>query len=79
MIVVTRVLNVSRVNPAFENLIGKLSTTLVDQPLAEFVKLVVDKSGKEMIDPFERALRANKDLVDHEAEIIDHNRESKPI
>lgn len=79
VVVVTRALNISRVNPAFENLIGELAPTLVDQPITEFVKLIVDDSGEEMIDPFELSLRSNQDLVHHAAEAIDHNQKAKPV
>lgn len=79
VVVVTRALNISRVNPAFENLIGELAPTLVDQSITEFVKLIVDDSGEEKIDPFELSLRSNQDLVHHAAEAIDHNQKSKPV
>jgi CHASE3 domain sensor protein len=79
VVVVTRALNISRVNPAFENLIGELAPALVDQSISEFVKLAIDESGDEMIDPFELSLRSNQDLVDHAANAIDHNHKSRPM
>lgn len=79
VVVITRAFNISRVNPALENLIGALAPVLIDQSIHEYVNLTIDKSSDELIDPFELALRSNQDLVDHPAEVLDTQGNRKPV
>lgn len=69
VIVVTRALNISRINPALERLAGQTAADLVDQPLAELVVLNLGKTESSSLDPIETALRVGQDLVDQAAEL----------
>jgi CHASE3 domain sensor protein len=67
--IVTKALNVSRVNPAVVTVTGREPSALIDQPLAQFVQLAGDPAGQ--LDPVARALREGRELRGQMASITD--------
>lgn len=61
VLVVTKLANISRINPAVEHLTGRPAKELVNQHLLEIVRLEAG-SGKPETDPIGRALREGHDL-----------------
>jgi PAS domain S-box-containing protein len=66
-IVVTRNLNISRVNSAVERLAGREAAGLVDRPLGDFLRL----TGAELMPVLTRALKDGHDLRDRAASLTD--------
>lgn len=64
--VLTKAMNVSRVNPAVVRLTGFEPADLVNQPLSRVVRLVAESGGAEapMLDPIAQALKEGHDLRD---------------
>ncbi|HEY4299385.1 MAG TPA: CHASE3 domain-containing protein [Candidatus Didemnitutus sp.] len=75
-IVVTRMLNVSRINPAVERLTGWEAADMVDRPLGNFVELV---AGPGAADPLARALKDGHDLQHQPATIADKSGRRHPL
>lgn len=71
--VITRALNISRVNPAVVHLTGLEPTALINQPLSSVVRLAEVRHGADgpMIDPIARALKDGRDLRDQNAFVVD--------
>lgn len=80
VVVITKALNISRVNPAMEKITGGTSVDLADQPLTNHVVLE-STSGeeKESIDPLTWSLRHGQDLVERPAEVISQSGRRKPV
>jgi CHASE3 domain sensor protein len=76
IIVITRALNISRVNPALESLAGKTVIDLVDLPLQQVVSLT---ESKDALDPIASALRDGRDLIDISAQIKRTDRPALPV
>lgn len=64
VLVLTKALNISRVNPAVIHLTGLEPAALINQPLARILRLVTapDDTGGPMRDPIAQALRDGRDL-----------------
>jgi PAS domain S-box-containing protein len=64
VLVLTKALNISRVNPAVIHLTGLEPAALINQPLARILRLVAapDDTGGPMRDPIAQALRDGRDL-----------------
>jgi PAS domain S-box-containing protein len=69
--VVTKAMNVSRVNPAVVSVTGSEPSALIDRPLANFVRLAGDPGAK--LEPMLRALREGRELRAQSASINDGN------
>lgn len=71
--VLTKAMNVSRVNPAVVHLTGFEPADLVNQPLSRVVRLVAGPGGAEapMLDPIAQALKEGHDLRDWPALLED--------
>ena len=67
-IIVTKSLNISRINPAVEHLAGRTAADLVDRPLGTLVQLAGPTPGG---DPLARALKEGRDLRDQPAFLTD--------
>jgi PAS domain S-box-containing protein len=67
--VVTKVMNISRVNPAVVSVTGSEPSALIDRPLANFVRLAGDPGAK--LEPMTRALREGRELRAQSASIND--------
>lgn len=80
VVVITKALNISRVNPAMEKITGGTSVDLADQPLTNHVVLE-STSGEEeeSIDPLTWSLRHGQDLVERPAEVISQSGRRKPV
>ncbi len=68
VLVVTKVLNISRVNPAVVHLTGAEPSALINRPLSSIVRLANPPAG---VDPLAAALREGRDLRDLPAFITD--------
>ena len=64
VLILTKALNISRVNPAVIHLTGLDPTALINQPLTRILRLVTapDETGGPMRDPLAQALRDGRDL-----------------
>lgn len=64
VLVLTKALNISRVNPAVIHLTGLDPAALINQPLTRILRLVTapDETGGPMRDPLAQALRDGRDL-----------------
>jgi PAS domain S-box-containing protein len=64
VLILTKALNISRVNPAVIHLTGLDPTALINQPLTRILRLVTppDDPGGPMRDPLAQALRDGRDL-----------------
>jgi PAS domain S-box-containing protein len=69
VIVVTKAMNVSRVNPALVRVTGREPAALIDQPLARIVRLTDE--GTANFDAMARALREGRELRAQPAAITD--------
>ncbi len=69
VVVITRALNISRLNPATERLAGRTATELVDQPLSDLVLVTGEGDSSAPLDPVETALRVGQDLIDQAATV----------
>lgn len=80
VVVITKALNISRVNPAMEKITGGTSVDLADQPLSNHVVLE-STSGEEeeSIDPLTWSPRHGQDLVERPAEVISQSGRRKPV
>ena len=75
--VVTKAMNISRVNPAVVSLTGSEPSALIDRPLASFVRLGGDPGAK--LEPMTRALREGRELRAQNASINDGNGRPVPV
>jgi PAS domain-containing protein len=69
VLVITRALNISRINPAMERVAGQTASELVDRQLSELVVLTSDPETSSPLDPIDTALRVGRDLVDQPGEL----------
>ncbi len=70
--VLTRAVNISRVNPAVVHLTGFEPADLINQPLARFVRLEAPADANApLIDPIVQALKEGRDLRDRPAVVED--------
>jgi CHASE3 domain sensor protein len=67
--VVTKAVNISRVNPAVVGVTGSEPSALIDRPLADFVQLAGDSGAN--LGPLARALREGRELRAQSASIND--------
>ena len=67
--VVTKAMNISRVNPTVVSVTGREPSALIDRPLASFVRLAGDTAAK--LEPMTRALRDGRELRAQPASISD--------
>jgi CHASE3 domain sensor protein len=65
--VLTKVLNISRINPAVVHLTGWEAPDLVNRPLSSVVQLEVGAGGEPLVDPLSQALKEGRDLRDQPA------------
>ncbi len=72
--VVTKAVNISRVNPAVVTVTGREPSALIDRPLANFVRLAGDPGAK--LEPMARALREGRELRAQTAWI--HDAQGRP-
>ena len=79
--VLTKALNISRVNPAVVHLTGFEPAALINQPLSRVVRLVTTHGGDEapMLDPIAQALKDGRDLRDQPAIIEDKRGRQTPV
>lgn len=79
--VLTKAMNVSRVNPAVVRLTGFEPADLVNQPLSRVVRLVNEPGGAEapMLDPIAQALKEGHDLRDQPAVMEDKRGRQTPV
>ena len=76
VLVVTKALNISRVNPAVVHLTGSEPAALINRPLSSFVQL---EGPPPALDPIALALREGRDLRDQPARIVDLLGRSTPV
>ena len=76
--VVTKALNISRVNPAVVHLTGREPSALINQPLTSVVQLATTVAIAPAIDPIALALREGRDLRDQSAWITDSRGQKIP-
>jgi CHASE3 domain sensor protein len=71
--VLTRAMNISRINPAVIRLTGRDTIELMNQPLASVVRLTepAGSQGPALVEPMRRALTDGYDLRDQPAEVED--------
>lgn len=80
VLVVTRPLNISRLNPAVTHLTGWTAADLVDQPLARIVRLVRAPGGPEpLTDPIAQALADGRDLRSQAAVVTNRQGGTTPV
>jgi CHASE3 domain sensor protein len=79
--VITKAMNISRVNPAVVHLTGLEPAALINQPLSRIVRLVVAHSGADapMLDPVLQALKEGRDLRDQPAVVEDKRGRHTPV
>ena len=78
VLVLTKVLNISRVNPPVVRVTGLEPPALINRPLSSIVRLTTKPgAGAPLIDPIAHALRSGHELRDAPAVVID--REGKEI
>jgi len=79
--VLTKVLNISRVNPAVADMTGMVASDLIGQPLSRVVRLIPGVAGAEtpMLDPLVQALRTGRDLRDQPAMLEDKRGRLTPV
>jgi PAS domain S-box-containing protein len=75
--VVTKAMNVSRVNPAVVAVTGREPSALIDRPLASLVRLAGDAGAK--LEPMTRALREGRELRAQDASIDDAHGRPTPV
>jgi PAS domain S-box-containing protein len=73
--VITKALNISRVNPAAVYATGFEPAELINRPLAEFVKL----AGEAAVAPMAQALREGRDLRDLPAILTEKRGRASPV
>lgn len=76
--VVTKVLNVSRVNPAVVHMTGLQPPELINRPLAQVVQLAGDPPDERLVNPVQQALRDGRDLRNFPTSIRDKRGRSIP-
>lgn len=81
VLVVTKLVNISRINPAVSYLTGYDSAELVDVPLGRVVRLASDApaAASPVADPIARALQDGRDLRDQPAIISDKPGREVPV
>ncbi|HVW20608.1 MAG TPA: CHASE3 domain-containing protein [Opitutaceae bacterium] len=65
--VLTKVLNISRINPAVVHLTGWEAQDLVNRPLTSVVRLEAGAGSEPLVDPLNQALKEGRDLRDQAA------------
>jgi len=73
VIVVTKAMRISRLNPAVTHLTGLEAPALIDEPLSKIVRLLPAPGGADapLLDPLAAALREGRDLRDQPASLED--------
>ncbi len=73
VLVLTKVLNISRINSAVVHLTGREPSDLINQPLSRVVRLgnAPGETGDPLIDPIARALQDGRDFRDLPAVVED--------
>ena len=79
--VLTKALNISRVNPAVVHLTGLEPSALINQPLTRVVHLVAAHPGADapLLDPIAQALKEGHDLRDRPAIVEDQRGRQIPV
>ncbi|HEY5078292.1 MAG TPA: PAS domain-containing protein, partial [Opitutaceae bacterium] len=79
--VLTRALNISRVNPPVTDLTGMSASELVGLPLSRVVRVAGGPAGSPtpMVDPVAHALRSGRDLRDRPAILEDKRGRTIPV
>jgi CHASE3 domain sensor protein len=79
--VLTKALNISRVNPAVVHLTGLEPSALINRPLARVVRLVAAPPGAAapLLDPIAQALKDGHDLRDQPAIVEDQRGRQIPV
>jgi PAS domain S-box-containing protein len=75
--VVTKLMNVSRMNPAAVHLTGHEPSSLIDKPLGSVLRLA--EPGTPTFDPLARALAEGHDLRDKSALVTTKGGQSRPV
>lgn len=75
--VVTKALNVSRVNPAVVHMTGLQPPELINRPLSQVVQLAGDPANERLVNPVQQALRDGRDLRNFPTSIRD--KRGRPI
>jgi PAS domain S-box-containing protein len=65
--VLTKVMNISRINPAVVHLTGWEAPDLVNRPLSSVVRLEAREGGGPLVEPLQQALKEGRDLRDRPA------------
>ncbi len=81
VLVLTKAMNISRINPAVTHWTGMEPTELINQPLTRVVRLVPAHAGTEapMLDPIAQALKAGHDLRNQPALLEDKRGRQTPV
>ena len=81
VMVITKVANISRVNPAVQHLTGLDTTDLINQPLASIVQLGVPDpdTATQQHNPITQAMKEGRDLRDQFAFILGRNGQPAPV
>jgi PAS domain S-box-containing protein len=78
--VITKALNISRINPAVVHLTGREAAELVNLPLASVVQLATEVTASPpRLDPMAQALQEGRDLRDLPATIKDQQGRTVPV
>lgn len=79
--VLTKSLNITRVNPAVRQLTGFESTAMINQPLAKVVRLDLPSPGEgaPLLDPLKQALKAGREIREHPALVTDSRGRQIPV
>lgn len=79
--VLTKAMNISRVNPAVTHLTGLEPAELINQPLSRVVRLIGPHAGADapLVDPIAQALKDGRDLRDQAAVVRDKRGRQTPV
>lgn len=79
--VLTKAMNISRVNPAVTHLTGLEPAELINQPLSQVVRLVEQHvgAGAPLVDPIAQALKDGRDLRELAAMVEDKRGRQTPV
>jgi PAS domain-containing protein len=78
--VLTKSMNISRINPAVVHLVGREPPDLINRPLSSVVRLDLDAAGgPPLVDPLSQALAEGRDLRDQPAVVEDIRGQRTPV
>lgn len=76
--VLSKALNVTRLNPAVAHATGLAEEEILGRPIAEILRLPVEENGAPAADRLLRAVAEGRELNDYPAEVLDRSGKSRP-